>query len=115
MRLNIRPFGIEQFLDTVDSDLFALVYHFATSVVAFPGIPLGVFVGQARTHCLHDLIADKVFRGNQFNTFSLSLILFFNDVENNVVSFHIVLCIKSFYHKYPIEMLNSLTALDSFT
>ena len=96
VRLNVGPLGVEQFLDAVDGHLFALVYHLATAVVAFAGITLGILVGEAGAHGLHHLFADKVFRGNQFDTLTLSLILFFDNVENDVVSFHVLLCIKVF-------------------
>ena len=115
VRLHVGPLGVEQLFEPVDSHLLALVYHLATAVITLAGIPFGVFVGQARAHGLHHLFADKVFRGNQFDTFTLSLILFFDNVENDVVSFHVGFVLVYFYHKYPIEMLNSLTARESFT
>ena len=37
--LHVSPFCTKDFLYAVDSNLFALVYYFATSVVTFAGIP----------------------------------------------------------------------------
>ena len=82
MRLYVCPFGSEDFFQAVDSDLFALVYNFTTSVIAFARITFCVLVSQARTHCLHYLVTYKVFRCNQLDTFQLTLVLFFDDVEN---------------------------------
>ena len=88
MGLYVGPFGSENFFQPVYGELLRLVYHFATSIVTFPGITLGIFVGQARTHGLHDLVADKIFRSDKFDPLHLALAFAFDDVENGVVSLH---------------------------
>jgi len=88
MRLYVGPLCIENLFQPFDGDSFALVYYFATSIIALTGISFCVFVGQTATHGLHHLVADKVFGSNQFNTFQLALMFLLNDVENDIVSFH---------------------------
>ena len=88
VRLDICPFSIEDLFQPFDSNRFALVYYLATTIITLAGITFGVFVGQAASHGLHHLVAHKVFRSNQLDTFQLALMFFFNDVENDFVSFH---------------------------
>ena len=91
--LYVGPFCTEDLFQAVDGDAFALVYHFTTSVVTFAGIAFGILVGEARAHGLHHLVAYEVFRGNQFDAFQLALVFFFDDVENQFISFHIVVLV----------------------
>ena len=45
---------------TIDSNLFALVYNFTTAIIAFAGIAFCVLVGETGPHCLHYLVTYKV-------------------------------------------------------
>ena len=89
--LHVSPFGAEYLFDSFDGQAFALVHHFASAVVAFAGVAFSIFVGQAGAHGLHHFIAHKVFGGNQFDALQLALVFFFDDLENQVVSFHLYL------------------------
>ena len=86
--LYVGPFGIENLFQPVDGKLFRLVYHLATAIVAFAGIAFGIFVGQTGTHGFHNLVTDKIFRGDKFDAFHLTLTFAGDDVENGVVSLH---------------------------
>ena len=90
VRLYVCILCTKQFADAVDSQLFYLVHHLAATIVAVTGVTLCVFVGQVAAHRFHYLIADEVLRRNQFDTFQLALMLFLNELENRVVSFHII-------------------------
>jgi len=59
--LYVGPFGSEYLFDAVDGDLFALVHHFATAVVALAWVAFGILVGEAGAHGLHDLVTYEVF------------------------------------------------------
>lgn len=88
VRLHVGILGAEQLADALDGQVLALVDNLATAIIAFAGIALGVLVRHVGTHGLHDLIADKVFGGNQFDAFQLTLMLFFDKIEDFVVLFH---------------------------
>ena len=60
VRLYVRPFCTENFFQTIDSNLFALVYNFTTAIIAFAGIAFCVLVGETGPHCLHYLVTYKV-------------------------------------------------------
>ena len=89
VRLNVCPFSTEDFLQTFDSDTFALVYYFAATVITFAWIAFCIFIGQARTHGLHNLVTYKIFGSNQFNAFQLTLMFLLDNIKNQIVSFHI--------------------------
>ena len=91
MRLYVGPLCIENLFQPFDGDSFALVYYFATSIIALTGISFCVFVGQTASHGLHDLVADKVLGSDQLNAFQLALVLLLDNVKNDVVSFHYLL------------------------
>ena len=76
--LHVSIFGIEELADAVDGQLLYLVDHLAAAVVALARVAFGVFVGQVGTHGLHDLVADKVFTGNQLDASQLALMLLFD-------------------------------------
>ena len=61
MGLYVCVLGAEQLLDACNSQVLGLVYNLATAIVTLTGVTLGVLVGQARTHGLHNLVAYKVF------------------------------------------------------
>src|SRR2546427_7446629 len=52
VRLHIRMLGAEQLLRPIDRELLDLIDDLAAAVVALPGQPLGVLVGQRRPHRL---------------------------------------------------------------
>ena len=86
--LHVGIFGIEELADALDGQLLNLVDHLAAAVVALAGIALGILVRQVRAHSLHHLVANEVLTGNQLNAFQLALMLFLNQLEDLVVSFH---------------------------
>ena len=83
------PFGIEELLEAIDGDLLTFVYNFATTIVTLTGIPFGILIGHAATHSLHYLFAYEVLRGDELNAFHLALVLFLDEVEDDVVFVHI--------------------------
>ena len=91
VRLHVGIFGSEQFADAVDGQLLHLVNHLAAAIIAMAGVALGILVGQIRAHGLHHLVAHKVLTGNQLHAFQLALMLFLNQLEDFVVSFHVLL------------------------
>ena len=78
----------EEGLGPVPGNVLHHVHTFTATIVALAGIPFSILVGKARTHSLHYLVTNKVFGCDQLDTFELALMLFFDDVENDVVSFH---------------------------
>ena len=80
--------GIEDLFQTVDGDVLALVNALATAVVAVAGVTLGILVGQAAAHGLHNLVAHEVLASNQFNTMFLTQMFTLDNVKNHFVSFH---------------------------
>ncbi len=52
MRLHIGMFGVEKLFGAVYGDCFNDIYVFATAVIAFAGISLGIFVSQESALCL---------------------------------------------------------------
>ncbi len=88
MRLNVGVFSAEKLFYTFDGQLFRLVDNAASAVIAVAGIAFGIFVGEARTHGLHHLVAYKVFRCDKFDSFFLTLVFAFDNFENCSVFFH---------------------------
>ena len=86
--LHVGVFRAVELADALDGQRLDLVHDLAASVVAGAGIAFGVFVGQHRPHCLHDLVADIVFRGDQLDAFRLALALGADQIENLRISFH---------------------------
>ena len=64
--LNVGIFGVIDLAKPVYSDLLYLVDDLAASVIALAGIAFGVLVGADGTHRLEDMVADIIFRCNQF-------------------------------------------------
>ena len=60
VRLYVSPFCTENLFQTIDSNLFALVYNLATAIVTLAGIALCVLVGEAGAHRLHNLVTYEV-------------------------------------------------------
>ena len=78
----------EKLFHALAGQVFHLVYHTATTVIAFAGQSFGILVCQVGTHGLHDLFADKILGGYQFHTFQLALMFFLDKVENLLISVH---------------------------
>ena len=89
MRLHVGILGAEDFLHALDGKRFRLIDHLTSAIVAVAGIAFCILVCEARPHGAHHLVADKVFRGNQLYAFLLALMFALDDVENQIVSFHI--------------------------
>lgn len=87
MRLYIDMIRAEQFLCTVDSQLFHLIHIFAAAIVPFSRIPFRIFVGQHTSLCFHDRIADNIFRCDHFQFVSLTIQFFLNGAVYSAVIF----------------------------
>ena len=61
MGLYICIFSIEKLAETVDSQLFNFVHHFASAIIPGTRITLRVLVGTDGTKCIQDLLAYIVF------------------------------------------------------
>ena len=88
MGLYIGIVGIEEVFGAVDGKLLRNVDILAAAIVSFPGISLGIFVGQAGAHGFQYLVADKVFRCNQLESAGLSVQFILDDLENRAIFFH---------------------------
>ena len=88
MGLHVGVFGSVETADALDGQRLDPIDDLAAAVVTGAGIAFGVFVGQHRPHCLHDLVADIVFRGDQLDAFRLALALGADQIENLRISFH---------------------------
>ena len=82
VRLHVGIFGAKELLEAFDGKRFSFVHHLTATVVAVSGVSFGIFVCKARTHGLHNLVANKVFRCDKFDAFFLALVFAFNNVEN---------------------------------
>ena len=91
VRLNVGIFCSEEFFHTFNSKCFHLVNHLAASVIAFSRVSFSILVGEIGAHGFHYLVTNKVLTGNQFHSFQLALMLFLNQLEDFVVSFHVLL------------------------
>ena len=103
VRLHVDPFGAEELLQPLNGQRFALVHHLATAIVALAGVSFGILVRQAAAHSLHDLVADEILRGDQLNTFQLTLMFAFDNLEDCFVSFHL----EILFYDYVLRDLNS--------
>ncbi len=61
MGLHIGPFNAKKFFYAVDGQLFNLVNHLATAIVALAGEAFCIFVGEHRAGGFHDLWTHKIF------------------------------------------------------
>jgi hypothetical protein len=73
VRLYVGPCGAKEFADTVDGQLLYLVHHFATAVIAPPGVAFGVFIRQAGAHGIQYRLAGEVFGSNQLQAAPLAV------------------------------------------
>ena len=76
VRLHIGELSPVEFLETVDGKLLHLVHYLAAAIVAGSGITFSIFVSQARAECGQNVVADKVFRGDQLYSMKLSALFF---------------------------------------
>ena len=82
MGLNVGEFAFEQTASTFDRDVFGLVHLLASAVVTLGRQALGVLVRQDAAHARHDRLGSEVFRGDQFQSFTLTMKLGFDNSEN---------------------------------
>ncbi len=71
--LHVGVLGAEQGLGALDGERLDLVHDFAALVVAPPGVPLGVLVGEHRTGGLHDRARHEVLGCDQVDVGVLAL------------------------------------------
>ena len=97
--LHVGPLGAEELLEPLDGQALHLVDYLAASVIAVARITLGIFVGEARTHCAHHVVAHEILGGYQLDAFLLALVLALDDVKYCLVSFHWleIVCIGYFF------------------
>ena len=60
--------GTEQLFHAIDRELFDLVDHFATTIVAFARQAFSVLVGERRTHRFHHGRRHEVLARDQFES-----------------------------------------------
>ena len=60
VRLDIRVFGAKQLLGPVARQILDNVGELAAAVIALPGIPLGILVGEHRTGGLENRLAHEI-------------------------------------------------------
>ena len=87
MWLDVGEVAVEEFLGAVDSERFELIVEDAPAVVACARVPLGVFVGQACAHGVHDGSGGVVFAGDEFDCSRLAMSLFHDDFGDGSVAF----------------------------
>ncbi len=85
--LNVCVFGSEKFLGSFDGQAFGDVDVFASPIVAFGGITLGVLVGQNAPGCFDYGRQGEVFRGDQLEVRALPDFFIFDDGKNGRVEF----------------------------
>ncbi len=73
VRLHVGMFGAEQLLRAGDRQRLGDVDELAATVIALPGIPLGVLVGHDRAGRLEDRLADEVLGRDQLEPGVLAL------------------------------------------
>ena len=86
--LHIGVLGTEQFAYPFDGQALHFVHHLAASVVPLSRISLGVLVRQPRPHGFHHFVAHEILRCDEFDSFELPLVLFFNQIKYCCVCFH---------------------------
>ena len=86
MRLDIGPLCSKQLAQAINRQLLHLINHLTTTIVAFSGKSLGIFIGQYAALRFHHLVAGEVFTGYQFNPLHLSVGFTGNQVGNLLVA-----------------------------
>jgi len=82
VRLYIGVFAIKDLFQPVDGQLFYLVHDLTTAIISSAGIAFRIFIGEHRTHGLHDRQGSEIFRSDQLDTMALPRQFFVNEVEN---------------------------------
>ena len=80
--------GTENLFQALNGQILALVNALAATIITVTRITLGLLVGKAASHGLHNLVADEILTGNEFDTMLLAQMLALDDVKNRFVSFH---------------------------
>ena len=75
MGLDVGIVAAEKLLGSLDGEGLELVDDFAAAVVTLARITFGIFIGEDRAHGQDDGLGNDVFRGDQFDVATLSLIL----------------------------------------
>ena len=75
VRLDVGMVGAEELFGAVAGQVLDDVGVLASAVVALAGIALGVLVGEDRAGGFKHGLADKVFRGDEFETVVLAVLL----------------------------------------
>ena len=91
VRLYICPASAEDLFQSFDSEGFALVNNFATTIVTLSRITFSILVCHYRTHSFHYLVANKVFRCDELDALHLSFSFLLYKVENLFISNHDIL------------------------
>ena len=76
--LHVGVLGAEQLFGAVDRECLDDVDVFATAVISFAGIALGILVGEMGAHCRHDCGGNDVLAGDELDVVLLSLELVFH-------------------------------------
>ena len=82
MRLDVGRIGTKNLLHAIKCQLLGNVDKFATAVIAFAWIALGIFVGELRALCSHHGRRGIVFTGNELNVMFLTCIFCLDSGKN---------------------------------
>jgi len=72
MGLDVGRIGTKNLFHAIDGQLLGNVDKFATTVIAFAWVALGIFVGELRALSRHDGWGGIVFAGNELNVVFLA-------------------------------------------
>ena len=86
--LDVGVFRIVELAEPFDGEVLDLVDHLAAAVIALARIAFRVFVGADGADGFHHLVADIVFRGDQFQAGGLAFPLPLDQIENLEILFH---------------------------
>jgi hypothetical protein len=82
MRLDIRVLDPEEFLGPLDGKRLDFVDEFASTVIAPPGVALGIFIRENTADRFEDGFGNKIFRGDQLDGQPLPTPLIANKVRD---------------------------------
>ncbi len=107
--LDVGVFRSEKLFRAITGQVLDDVGKLAAAVIAFTRIALGVFIRKHRAHCFKHGLADKVFRGDEFQSFMLAANLIidgsghfgicFEQRARHVVVFHLNLRENLAFHR----------------
>ena len=86
MWLHIGVLGPKQFTGSLSCQFFGFINMDTATVISFPRIAFGIFVGQYAALGFSYFFGYKIFTGNQFNISFLSLLFLFNDRKHCRIS-----------------------------